>query len=58
MNIITRRPDNIFLFGNPVGHSKSPLIMNAVFCKLGLNAVYIPVNYRRPEGRQLARLPR
>jgi len=43
MNIITRRPDSIFLFGNPVGHSKSPLIMNAVFRTLGLNAVYIPV---------------
>lgn len=47
MNIITRRPDNIFLFGNPVGHSKSPLIMNAVFSKLGLNAVYIPVKVER-----------
>lgn len=47
MNIITRRPDNIFLFGNPVAHSKSPLIMNAVFSKLGLNAVYIPVKVER-----------
>lgn len=47
MNIITRRPDNIFLFGNPVGHSKSPIIMNAVFSKLGLNAVYIPVKVER-----------
>ena len=47
MSIITRRPDNIFLFGNPVGHSKSPLIMNAVFSKLGLNAVYIPVKVER-----------
>lgn len=47
MNIITRRPDSIFLFGNPVGHSKSPIIMNAVFRKLGLNAVYIPVKVER-----------
>lgn len=47
MNIITRRPDNIFLFGNPVAHSKSPLIMNAVFRTLGLNAVYIPVKVER-----------
>lgn len=47
MNIITRRPDNIFLFGNPVAHSKSPLIMNAVFRKLGINAVYIPVKVER-----------
>lgn len=49
MNIITRRPDSIFLFGNPVAHSNSPLIMNAVFRKLGLNAVYIPVKVERKD---------
>ena len=30
------------IVGNPVGHSLSPLMHNAAFASLGLNAVYVP----------------
>jgi 3-dehydroquinate dehydratase/shikimate dehydrogenase len=36
------------VLGDPVGHSLSPLIQNAAFRKLGLNAVYLP--FRVPRG--------
>jgi 3-dehydroquinate dehydratase/shikimate dehydrogenase len=36
------------VIGDPVGHSLSPLIHNAVFRKLGVNAVYLP--FRVPRG--------
>ena len=32
------------IFGNPVGHSKSPCMHNAVFEKLGINAAYVPLS--------------
>ncbi len=38
------------LIGNPIRHSCSPQIHNAVFTKLGINAVYIPLAV---EGSQL-----
>lgn len=30
------------LIGNPVGHSKGPVIHNAAFAAAGVNAVYVP----------------
>jgi len=30
------------LFGNPVGHSLSPLMHNAAFRRMGINALYVP----------------
>lgn len=32
------------IFGNPVGHSKSPCMHNAVFEKLGISAAYVPLS--------------
>ena len=31
------------LIANPIGHSLSPQLHNAVFSRLGINAVYIPM---------------
>lgn len=31
------------LLGNPLSHSHSPLMHNAVFEKLGVNALYLPL---------------
>jgi len=36
------------LFGNPVGHSLSPLMHNAAFRQLGLNARYTAIEVRSP----------
>ncbi|MBI2805823.1 MAG: type I 3-dehydroquinate dehydratase [Planctomycetes bacterium] len=36
------------VIGDPIGHSLSPLIHNAAFKKLGINAVYVP--FRVPRG--------
>ena len=33
----------LVLFGNPLSHSLSPLMHNAVFTKLGVNALYLPL---------------
>ena len=30
------------LLGNPIGHSLSPRLHNAVFADMGINAVYLP----------------
>jgi 3-dehydroquinate dehydratase/shikimate dehydrogenase len=30
------------IIGNPVGHSKSPILHNEAFRSVGLNAVYVP----------------
>lgn len=39
------------IFGNPVGHSKSPLIHNALFNHYGLNAAYLAFKINHiPEG--------
>ncbi len=35
--------------GDPVGHSLSPLIHNAAFAKLGINAVYLPFRVPKAE---------
>ncbi len=32
----------VALFGNPIGHSISPLLQNAAFERMGLNYIYIP----------------
>jgi len=38
-----RKPSEIFaLFGNPVGHSLSPLMHNATFKKMNIDAHYVP----------------
>lgn len=43
-------PPAIFaLFGNPVGHSLSPLMHNAAYHKMGINASYVPVRVDNPE---------
>lgn len=39
------------IFGNPVGHSKSPCMHNAAFEKLGIHAAYVPLS---PEPSDLA----
>jgi shikimate dehydrogenase len=39
------------LFGNPVSHSKSPLMHNLAFCGLGMDACY--TRYRLNNGEQL-----
>lgn len=31
------------IVGNPVGHSRSPLLHNAGFDRVGYNAVYVPL---------------
>lgn len=36
------RQEVFALFGNPVGHSLSPLMHNAAFSRAGLNACYVP----------------
>ncbi|MSQ95883.1 MAG: shikimate dehydrogenase [Gemmataceae bacterium] len=36
------------VIGDPIGHSLSPLIHNAAFRKLGMNAIYLP--FRVPRG--------
>ena len=42
------------VMGDPVGHSLSPLIHNAAFRHLGVNALYVP--FRVPRGEVLAAL--
>ncbi|MCF0222496.1 MAG: shikimate dehydrogenase [Fibrobacter sp.] len=39
---IDGKTESLCIFGNPVAHSKSPLMHNALFEALGINAVYIP----------------
>lgn len=36
------KSESLCIFGNPVGHSKSPLMHNALFEALGINAAYLP----------------
>ena len=43
------------VIGDPIGHSLSPLIHNAAFRRLGINAVYVP--FRVPR-EQLVAVPR
>jgi shikimate dehydrogenase len=44
MSRMTRTEPTIFaLFGNPVGHSLSPLMHNAAYQRMRINAHYIPV---------------
>jgi 3-dehydroquinate dehydratase / shikimate dehydrogenase len=43
------RETHVFgVIGDPVGHSLSPLVHNAAFRQLGINAVYLP--FRVPDG--------
>ena len=44
MKKIDGRTQLLAIFGNPVGHSKSPCMHNAVFEKLGMNAAYVPLS--------------
>ncbi len=37
-----REMDVFALFGNPVGHSRSPLMHNAAYARMGLDACYVP----------------
>lgn len=39
--MIDAKTDLYCIFGNPVGHSKSPLIQNACFIHYGINAAYL-----------------
>jgi len=52
MNTITAETKVCVLLGDPVGHSLSPLIHNAAFRELGINAVYLalPVKEKDFEG--------
>ena len=36
------KTETLCIFGHPVGHSKSPLMHNALFEALGINAAYLP----------------
>lgn len=45
------KSESLCIFGNPVGHSKSPLMHNALFEALGINAAYLP---HAPEPDKLA----
>lgn len=36
------KSETLCIFGNPIGHSKSPLMHNALFEALGINAAYVP----------------
>lgn len=42
-NRITRDTKVFGVIGDPIAHSKSPLIHNAAFRKLGIDAVYLPL---------------
>lgn len=48
---INGKTESLCIFGNPIGHSKSPLMHNALFEALGINAVYHP---HAPEPENLA----
>jgi len=39
---INGKTETICIFGHPVAHSKSPLMHNALFNELGINAAYLP----------------
>jgi len=39
---INGKTETLCIFGHPVGHSKSPLMHNALFESLGINAAYLP----------------
>lgn len=39
---INGKTETLCIFGNPVGHSKSPLMHNALFKALSINAAYLP----------------
>ncbi|MCQ2105756.1 MAG: shikimate dehydrogenase [Fibrobacter sp.] len=49
--IINGKTETLCIFGNPIGHSKSPLMHNALFEALGINAAYVPFS---PEPEKLA----
>ena len=42
MASINGKTETICIFGHPVAHSKSPLMHNALFNELGINAAYLP----------------
>ena len=48
MASINGKTETLCIFGQPVGHSKSPLMHNALFKELGINAAYLPY---APEGK-------
>jgi len=39
---INGKTETLCIFGHPVAHSKSPLMHNALFKELGINAAYLP----------------
>ena len=43
MTSIDGKTKLLAVFGNPVGHSKSPLMQNALLEHFGINAVYVPL---------------
>ena len=42
MASINGKTETLCIFGHPVAHSKSPLMHNALFKELGINAAYLP----------------
>ena len=42
MASINGKTETLCIFGHPVAHSKSPLMHNALFKELGINATYLP----------------
>ncbi|MBO7105060.1 MAG: shikimate dehydrogenase [Fibrobacter sp.] len=42
MAFINGKTETLCIFGHPVAHSKSPLMHNALFKELGINAAYLP----------------
>jgi shikimate dehydrogenase len=46
---VTRKITLYGLFGNPVGHSLSPVMHNAAYQAMGLPAKYLPFQVSNPE---------
>ena len=46
------------MIADPIGHSLSPIIHNAAFRRLGINAVYVPFRVPREDLASFSTTPR